>query len=142
MSGLAVVIFVTTPLSYLSQQIAARLRRKLAHLSFAVVCFVRPCTHNARIAAFYRPFTSVVQKIALTAVVDQAIIQLEATPTLAKTSMAYQSHLDDPEYWRDRAEQVRALADEVSNQSARDAILRIVADYELLAIRAQERAKR
>jgi hypothetical protein len=33
MSGLAVVIFVTTPLSYLSQQIAARLRRKLAHLS-------------------------------------------------------------------------------------------------------------
>jgi hypothetical protein len=54
--------------------------------------------------------------------------------------MAYQSHLDDPEYWRDRAEQVRALADEVSNQRARDAILRIVADYELLAIRAQERA--
>jgi hypothetical protein len=47
--------------------------------------------------------------------------------------MAYQSHLDDPEYWRDRAEQVRALADQVSNQTARDAILRIVADYELLA---------
>jgi hypothetical protein len=56
--------------------------------------------------------------------------------------MAYQSHLDDPEYWRDRAEQVRALADEVSNQSARDAILRLVADYELLAISMQERAKR
>jgi hypothetical protein len=54
--------------------------------------------------------------------------------------MAYQSHLDDPEYWRDRAEQVRALTDEVSNQRARDAILRIVADYELLAIRAQEQA--
>jgi hypothetical protein len=54
--------------------------------------------------------------------------------------MAYQSLLDDPEYWRDRAEQVRALTDEVSNQRARDAILRIVADYELLAIRAQERA--
>ena len=56
--------------------------------------------------------------------------------------MAYQSHLDDPEYWRDRAEQVRALVDQVSNQKARDAILRIVADYELLAFRAQERAKR
>jgi hypothetical protein len=65
-----------------------------------------------------------------------------ATPTLAEASMAYQSHLDDPEYWRDRAEQVRALADQVSNQTARDATLRIVADYELLAIRAQERAKR
>jgi len=53
-------------------------------------------------------------------------------PTLAK-AVAYQSHLDDPEYWRDRAEQVRALVDQVSNQKARDAILRIVADYELLA---------
>src|SRR5262245_3704948 len=29
--------------------------------------------------------------------------KLKATPTLAKASMAYQSHLDDPEYWRDRA---------------------------------------
>jgi hypothetical protein len=55
--------------------------------------------------------------------------------------MAYQSHLDDPEYWRDRAEKVRALADQVSNQKARDAMLRIVADYELLAIRAQERGR-
>src|SRR5262245_32840267 len=53
--------------------------------------------------------------------------------------MAYRSHLDDPEYWRDRAEQVRALADQVSNQKARDAILRIAAEYELLADRAQER---
>ena len=56
--------------------------------------------------------------------------------------MAYQSHLNDPEYWRDRAEQVRALADEVSNQRVRDALLRIVADYELLVIRMQERANR
>jgi hypothetical protein len=56
--------------------------------------------------------------------------------------MAYQSHLNDPEHWRDRAEQVRALADQVSNQKTRDAILGIVADYELLADRAQERAKR
>jgi hypothetical protein len=56
--------------------------------------------------------------------------------------MAYQSHLDDPEYWRDRAEQVRALANQLGNQTARDAMLRIVADFELLAMRAQERAKR
>ena len=41
-----------------------------------------------------------------------------------------------------KKEQVRALVDQVSNQKARDAILRIVADYELLAFRAQERAKR
>jgi hypothetical protein len=50
--------------------------------------------------------------------------------------MAYQSHLDDPEYWRDRAEQLRALADGISNQKAREAILRIAADCELLAHRA------
>jgi hypothetical protein len=56
--------------------------------------------------------------------------------------MAYQSHLDDPEYWRDRAEQVRALADQVSNQKARDVILQIAAEYELLADRARERATR
>jgi hypothetical protein len=56
--------------------------------------------------------------------------------------VAYQSHLDDPEYWLDRAEQVRALVDQVSNQKAKDEILRIVADYDLLAFRAQERAKR
>jgi len=63
-------------------------------------------------------------------------------PYAGEGGMAYQSHLDDPEYWRDRAEQVRALADQVSNQTARDAILRIVTDYELLADRAQARAKR
>jgi hypothetical protein len=56
--------------------------------------------------------------------------------------MAYQSHLDDPEYWRDRAEQVRALADQLSNQKARDSILAIAAEYELIADKAKERAKR
>jgi hypothetical protein len=33
---------------------------------------LRRVLHNGQIAAFYRPFTSVVQKIALTAIVDQA----------------------------------------------------------------------
>ena len=56
--------------------------------------------------------------------------------------MAYQSHFDDPEYWRDRAEQVRALADQVSNQKARRSIQQIAAEYELIANRAQERARR
>jgi response regulator of citrate/malate metabolism len=64
----------------------------------------------------------------------------KATPALAKTRMAYQAHLDDPEYWRDRAEQLRTLANGISNQTAREAILRIAADCELLAHRAQERA--
>jgi hypothetical protein len=56
--------------------------------------------------------------------------------------MAYQSHLDDPAYWRDRAEQVRALADGIINQRARDSILAIAAEYELIANGAQERARR
>ena len=50
------------------------------------------------------------------------------------------SHLDDPEYWRDRAAQVRALADGISNEKARAAILQIAADYAHLAERAEERA--
>jgi hypothetical protein len=56
--------------------------------------------------------------------------------------MAYQSHLDDPDYWRDRAAEVRALADDVNNQKARDVILQMAAEYEILADRAQERARR
>ena len=52
------------------------------------------------------------------------------------------SHLDDPEYWRDRAAQVRALADGISNEKARAAILQIAADYAHLAERAEARASR
>jgi hypothetical protein len=55
--------------------------------------------------------------------------------------MADQSYLDDPEHWRDRAAQVRALADQVGNHEAKEAILRIAAEYEFLATRAHERAK-
>jgi hypothetical protein len=51
--------------------------------------------------------------------------------------MAYQSYLDDPEHWRARAVQVRALADQVSNLRAREALLKLAAEYELLADRAQ-----
>jgi len=57
-------------------------------------------------------------------------------------AMTYQPHLDDPEYWRDRAQQVRALTGQISNLKARDAILAIAAEYELIADRAQERARR
>jgi len=56
--------------------------------------------------------------------------------------MAYQSHLDDPEYWRDRAAQVRALADQVSSHKAKEAILQIAAEYELIADKAHDRATR
>jgi len=49
--------------------------------------------------------------------------------------------LDDPEHWRDRAAQVRALAEQVGNHKAKEAILQIAAEYEFLADRAQERRR-
>ena len=55
--------------------------------------------------------------------------------------MAYQSHLDDPEHWRKRAKELRALAEQASN-SARGHILTMIEDYELLAERATQRANR
>ena len=47
---------------------------------------------------------------------------------------------DDPEYWRDRAAGVRALVDRVSSLQAKDAILRIAAEYESLAEMAEARS--
>lgn len=55
--------------------------------------------------------------------------------------MAHQSYRDAPEDWRDRAAHVRALADEVDSQKAKEALLQIAAEFELLAESAQERAK-
>jgi len=46
-----------------------------------------------------------------------------------------------PEYWRNRAEEVRAVAEEMKDPEARERLLRIAADYEHLARRAQERAQ-
>jgi len=50
-------------------------------------------------------------------------------------------HFDDPEHWRDRAEQVRALADLVTNEYAKTEILRIAAEYAYLAERADQRMR-
>jgi hypothetical protein len=55
--------------------------------------------------------------------------------------MADQSYLEDPQHWRDRAAQVRGLADGIGNHRAKEAILQIAAEYDFLANRAQERAK-
>jgi hypothetical protein len=50
------------------------------------------------------------------------------------------SHLDDPAYWRNRAKEIRALADHVASFTARNDILRIAEDYDRLAERAKQRA--
>ena len=46
-----------------------------------------------------------------------------------------------PEHWRNRAAEVRALADAMSDQELREKLLRIAQDYERLAIRAEERQR-
>jgi uncharacterized protein YjiS (DUF1127 family) len=47
---------------------------------------------------------------------------------------------NDPEHWRERAEEARHLAEQMSDPEAREVMLRIAADYEQLAENAQRRA--
>jgi hypothetical protein len=49
------------------------------------------------------------------------------------------SHLDDPQYWLDRAEAIRALAQGVSDDKKRSALLEMVRGYQDLAQRALQR---
>jgi hypothetical protein len=47
--------------------------------------------------------------------------------------------LDDPQYWRDRAEETRAVAYRITDEQARQSLFGIVRDYEALAQRALQR---
>ena len=47
--------------------------------------------------------------------------------------------INDPKHWRDRAEQARILADELTDPDAKRRMLRIADDYEELAKRAERR---
>jgi hypothetical protein len=49
------------------------------------------------------------------------------------------SLLDDPEHWRSRAEEGRSVAEQLSDPEAKRTMLRIAADYELLAEQAERR---
>jgi hypothetical protein len=52
------------------------------------------------------------------------------------------SLINDPKHWRDRAEEIRTLADDMHDEISRQMMLRIAEDYERLAQRAEERAGR
>jgi hypothetical protein len=47
---------------------------------------------------------------------------------------------DDPEYWRKRAEEARAIAVQMSDAHNKAIMLGIAQDYEKLAQRAEQRA--
>jgi hypothetical protein len=49
------------------------------------------------------------------------------------------SHLDDPQYWLDRAEEIRALAEGMTDEQKRGSLLEIVRDYQDLVQRALQR---
>jgi len=51
------------------------------------------------------------------------------------------SPIDDPEYCRKRAQQLRALAAKIGDSDARAQLLEAAADYDRLKKRAEERPK-
>jgi len=57
-------------------------------------------------------------------------------------SLVPASVVNDPKHWRMRAEEARALADKMSDELSKKMMLGIAEDYDRLAERAEERAKR
>ena len=51
------------------------------------------------------------------------------------------SFINDPAHWRQRAEEARTIAEQMSDLNSKDAMLRIAKDYERLAERAEHRGK-
>jgi hypothetical protein len=48
-------------------------------------------------------------------------------------------YFKDPEYWRQRAEESRVLAEQMSDETSKTTMLKIADDYEKLAARAVAR---
>jgi hypothetical protein len=49
--------------------------------------------------------------------------------------------VDDPKHWRDRAAEVRRVAETMNDPRARAEMLKIAQDYDRLAVRAEDRLR-
>ena len=49
--------------------------------------------------------------------------------------------INDPKHWRERAEEARTVAEEISDPKSKRRMLRIADDYEELAKRAERRLR-
>ena len=49
--------------------------------------------------------------------------------------------INDPKHWRDRAEEARAHAEQMTDRDTRQTLLKIAEDYEELARRAEKRLR-
>lgn len=50
------------------------------------------------------------------------------------------SHINDPSHWRERARAMRKLAEDMEDGEARKNLLKVAADYDRLAERAELRS--
>jgi len=49
--------------------------------------------------------------------------------------------INDPKHWHERAEEARAVAEQMADEKSREAMLRIAKDYDKLADRAEVRLR-
>jgi hypothetical protein len=57
-----------------------------------------------------------------------------------RASMPIAPHLNDPNHWRQRAEEARVLAEQMDHEGNKKLMLKIADDYDTLAVRAAIRA--
>jgi hypothetical protein len=60
---------------------------------------------------------------------------------IARAAMPDRKLIDDPEFWRSRAEEVRTFAEEMKSRHGKAIMNRIADDYERLAQYAEQRRR-